>query len=80
MAEHEVVSDQEARQGPKGIPVLVVLVVGMILAGAFVYAMMGWTTAEAPKAPAASSNPAATTLPQNPNPPPPNSTAAPPKQ
>lgn len=57
-----VVDDQRARQGPKGKPVLVVLVSSLILIGAALAIYMMWVDNESPPGTAGiSSNPAETT-------------------
>ena len=78
MNQPEIVTDRKARQGPKGVPVLVVLLVGLVLAVGFIIGMMAWTATETPEAPPAkTSNPEASVPAGNPNIPPPNSKDAP---
>jgi hypothetical protein len=77
MNQRDVVTDRKARQGPKGVPVLIVLLVGLVLAAAFILGMMAWTATESPDPATKTSNPEASVPAGNPNIPPPNSKDAP---
>jgi hypothetical protein len=43
-----IVEDQNARQGPKGRPVLMVLIGAFVLIGIYLVSMMVWTTSTSP--------------------------------
>ena len=57
----KIVSDNRARQGPPGRPVLVVLVCALILCGVAIAGYLSWVTLTSPTAPAQDASRAAVT-------------------
>ena len=84
----KIVTDNRARQGPKGRPVLMVLIGSLILLGVYMVSLMLWSGSESPNSPStdaarstatgsatgSSANPSSRTLPSNPAYPAPSAT------
>ena len=48
----QIVPDDRVRQGPKGRPVLMVLIGAFVLIGIYLVSMMVWSSSESPDSPA----------------------------
>ena len=57
----KIVSDNRARQGPRGRPVLMVLVGSLVLLGVYMIGLMVWSGSESPPSPSQDASRAATT-------------------
>ena len=57
----QIVPDDRVRQGPKGRPVLMVLIAAIVLVGIYLVSMMVWSVSETPDSPAQEASREATT-------------------
>lgn len=61
----KIVADQRVRGGPKGKPVLIVLVAALVLLGVYMVGLLGWSGLTTPSNPSSTSGQATSSSPSN---------------